>query len=418
MKLNQTYLFVGASSVALIILLLIQVNWILQTAKIKEEFFNEKANMVLARTAESLNADKETCKRIGETVFTANDNTATAKLGSAEVRTLDSLFNSYMRFYNFHIDYTFEVVKPNAIIADYGSGFASNAFNRRMNETATANGFQLKLIFPGKKQFILAEMGMMFITSVILILVILIMFWQTILTLLKQKRISENTTEFLNNMTHEFNTPLTNIGLAGRMIIKENIIKQEDKIKHYTGIIISENEKLKLQVEQVLGMTALEKGEIPLVKEYVDVHQMLTHCREQVSIQLETTGGIVNIEPNAANFIVNGDVKHLAGAICNLFDNAIKYSRGNPELTIETRNESHNLVLVFSDKGIGVDKQYQEKIFEKYFRVPTGNVHNVKGFGLGLAYVKKIVELHQGTMELDSASGKGTTITIRLPYAE
>ena len=232
---------------------------------------------------------------------------------------------------------------------------------------------------------------------------------------MKEKKISEHTTDFLNNMTHEFKTPLTNIALAGKMIIKDPAVNPEDKIKHYSEIILEENEKLRLQVEQVLSMTALERGEIPLQKTELDFHELIHESLKYISIQIENKQGNIKLNLDAERPVVMGDRTHLTNALCNLVDNAIKYSREKPELTIQTSNTGQNLIVVISDEGIGIEKEYQKKVFDKFFRVPTGDVHDVKGFGLGLAYIKKIVELHGGTIELQSEKGKGTTFTITFP---
>ena len=384
---------------------MIQVNWILQTAKIKEELFNEKANMVLSKTADALSADKEACRNMEVCV------------GDNDIRKIDSLFSHYMKFYNFHINYSFQVMQPKSYDGKSINDLTANVYNKRLDEVASKNGLELKLILPDKKQFIIEEMGTLFITSVILILVVLVMFWRTILSLMKEKEISEHTTDFLNNMTHEFKTPLTNIALATKMILKDSNIRQENKIKHYSGIILDENKKLKLQVEQVLSMTALERGEIPLQKTEIDFHELIHEALKYISVQLEHQEGNLQLNLNADRFVVMGDKTHLLNTLCNLIDNAIKYAVQKPEIAMQTSNNSQSLIIVISDKGIGIEKEYQKKVFDKFFRVPTGDVHDVKGFGLGLAYVKKIVELHGGSIELMSEKGKGTTFTITLPYA-
>ncbi|HEY1037771.1 MAG TPA: HAMP domain-containing sensor histidine kinase, partial [Bacteroidia bacterium] len=286
-----------------------------------------------------------------------------------------------------------------------------------LEKAAIRNGFELKLHFPEKEQYILAEMGIPFFSSVVLICVVLILFWKTTLSLLKEKQISEHNTDFLNNMTHEFKTPLTNIALAGKMMIKEPAIKEEEKIKHYAGIILEENEKLRLQVEQMLSMTALERGEIPLRKTELDFHQLIRDSLKTISVQVENKQGILKTELNAEQYKVTGDKTHLTNAFANLVDNAIKYSGTKPELFIQTINIAQNLVIRIADKGIGIDKEYQDKVFDKFFRVPTGDVHDVKGFGLGLAYTKTIIELHQGSIEVQSEKGKGTTFIITIPRA-
>lgn len=418
MKLNRTYQFIGISSVALLIVLSIQVNWIFQTAKIKEELFNEKANMVLAKTAAALSSDTATRKKMQICV------------GSNEVRKIDSLFNHYMKIYNIDIKYYFEV-KPGVIAVKQPTNTTNISFlpnNPGCYQTcldevpdkktgvAGTNGSELKLIFPDKEEYIIEEMGIPFVTSVVLILVVLVMFWQTILSLLKEKKISEHTTDFLNNMTHEFKTPLTNIALAGKMMVKEANIGQEEKVKHYSGIILEENEKLRFQVEQVLSMTALERGEIPLRKTELDFHLLIHEALKCISVQIETRQGNLKLNLNAEHFVISGDKTHLTNAICNLVDNAIKYSSEKPELVIRTFNKDQQLVIQVSDSGIGIEKEHQKEVFNKFFRVPTGDVHDVKGFGLGLAYTKAIIELHDGTIELQSEKGKGATFIITLPY--
>lgn len=414
MKKARTYRFIVISSLALVLVLVIQVNWIFQTAKIKEELFNEKANLVLARTTDALLADEETCRKIETSADAKNLLGYTAVLENREIRKIDSLLVSSMKFYGFHVDYSFEVIKHNPIAFTKPGEQACGQIG--LDEAVNKNGFELKLIFPEKKQFIIAEMGTLFITSVILILVVLILFWRTIRSFMKEKRISEHTTDFLNNMTHEFKTPLTNIALAGKMIMKDTSPKQEEKIKHYSGIILEENEKLRLQVEQVLSMSALERGEIPLQKTELDLHALIHDSLRSIAIQIENRRGNVKLELNAEKFVILGDRTHLINTLRNLIDNAIKYSKEKPDLAIQTSNANQQLIIKISDKGIGMEKEYQKKVFDKYFRVPTGNVHDVKGFGLGLAYVKSIVELHGGTIGLESEKAKGTTFTITLPH--
>jgi two-component system, OmpR family, phosphate regulon sensor histidine kinase PhoR len=409
MKPHRTYLFIAISSVALMIVLIIQVNWIYQTAQIKETIFNEKATIILTKTTEVLSMDKETCRNLEFCV------------SPVEIRKVDSLFNHYMKEYNVHIDYYYEFIP----VADTKSPVAtvSKNYGDPARSYATClpamppsrSGMALKLAFPDRGQFIMAEMGTPFITSVILILVVLVMSARTILSLTREKIISEHTTEFLNNMTHEFKTPLTNIALAGKMMVKESNIGQPDKVRHYSGIILGENEKLRQQVEQVLSMTALERGEIPLMKSELDLHALIVESLKCITVQIENRQGKVSLELDAERTIVNGDKTHLMNAVCNLVDNSIKYSVDKPEIIIRTSNLHDNILVTVSDNGMGIDDRYHDKVFEKFFRVPKGDVHDVKGFGLGLAYVKKIIEMHGGTIELRSDIGAGTSIHISLP---
>jgi two-component system phosphate regulon sensor histidine kinase PhoR len=416
MKKNRTYIFIAFSSVALTALLLMQINWLFQTAKVKEDLFNEKATMVLSRTAQELCADKETCMNMGNCCLANDSSECTLKLAKTETTKIDSLLKHFMEFYNFHIDYSFEVIHPESpITKQEETNWSNNVFKKRLEEVANKNGLELKLIFPAKKKFIIEEMGISFISSILLIFVVFVLFIQTIRSLIKEKKISEHTTDFLNNMTHEFKTPLTNIGLAGKMILKDANIKQEEKVRHYSGIIIDENEKLRLQVEQVLSMTALERGEIPLSKTELDFHVLVNDALKCISIQIENREGSLQSNLRAEHHVILGDKTHLTNAICNLIDNAVKYSKEKPIIKIETSNSAKQLLFKISDSGVGIDKEYQRKVFEKFFRVPTGNLHDVKGFGLGLAYVKKIIELHGGSIELTSEKDKGSTFSIALP---
>ena len=410
MKLNKTYIFIAISSIALVIVLVIQWNWIVETAQVKEELFNEKANMVLTRTSEALSLDTVTQKNMAVCV------------GKAEMNKIDSLFRYYMKFYNFYIDYSFEVKpKPLVTVIDTTIDYdfkpeMAGCYQHNLEQVAKINGFELNLVFPGKEEYIMREMDTMFITSVILIIIVLIMFWRTTISLLKEKEISEHTTAFLNNMTHEFKTPLTNISLAGKMMVKDVNINDEEKVKYYSGIILSENEKLKLQVDHVLSMTGLERGEIPLRFEEFNFHELINTCLKSISLQIENKQGSLKLNLDAEKCMVIGDRTHLANALCNLIDNAVKYSTGRPELNIITANSAQYLVISFIDKGIGIEKEFHDKVFDTFFRVPTGDLHDVKGFGLGLAYTKQIIELHNGTIELQSEKGSGTVFTIKLRY--
>lgn len=425
MKLNRTYLFIASSSFALFIVLLIQIGWILKAAEVKEDIFKEKATMVLSKTAEVLAADTAAVKQMELCV------------GRNERQKIDSVLRHYMRIYNVQIAYYFDV-KPGSVSKNKTQG--RSPYNLSPNVvTPTAfvleeepgsyqaclapgdintggDGVELKLVFPDHEEFILEEMSVPFVSSVLLIVIVMILSWRTMLSLMNEKKISEHTTDFLNNMTHEFKTPLTNIALAGKMMVKESNIRSEEKVKHYSGIILEENEKLRLQVEQVLSMTALERGEIPLRKTELDLHQLLQESLKCIGVQIENTQGQILMKFEAEQFVVMGDKTHLVNAFCNLIDNAIKYSEAKPEIEIRTSSNHKHIRIIVSDRGIGILERYKKKVFDKFFRVPTGDLHDVKGFGLGLAYVKAIVELHGGAIELKSQIAEGTVFTIYLPH--
>ena len=418
MKTNRPFWFIGFSFLALVVLLLIQLRWIWQMAEMKEALFNEKANMVLARTVEAVNKDTKTCQRIDACMGAGSATDPSSLLGNREKQVIDSLFQHYMAFYKLNVGYTFSVARAAPSQTAAGHQFSSLLFDHTAPGSLQVNqGTALKLILPDKRDFILAEMGPVFFVSVALILVVMGLFWQTGQALLQEKRIAAHTANFVNNMTHELRTPLTNIALAGKMLHKETRRRQEPKLEHYSTIILEENEKLRLQVEQMLGMSALERGEMVIKQEEVDLHQVISQVGNAFRLQLEHAEGILRIDLQAAHYSALGDATHLQNAVSNLVSNAIQYAGGKPSISITTTNTGSWLHIAVRDQGIGIDTTYHQKIFEKFFRVPTGNVHNVKGFGLGLAYVQQVAVLHGGTILLHSEKGKGATFTLSIPYA-
>lgn len=416
MKIKKGNLFVLFSIIALLILLAIQVFWILQAAKVKEVLFNEKANMVLSRTIEALGSDKQACMSIGECID--NDSTAevTSKLAKGELKKIDSLLHHYMQMYHIQIAYKFNIGKENTSQSVKENSLVKSTYMMPLEDISSKKGVEIKLIFPEKKAFVIAEMGFPFITSIILIITMIIIFWKTNLSLIKEKKIAAHTTDFINNMSHEFKTPLSNISLAAKMIAKQIGNKNEDKIPHYTNIILDENEKLNQQIELVLNLNALERDEVLIQRHHCDFHQIIHLAIKNMQMQIEHNNATIELSLNASQMNVMGDKNQLVGVICNLIDNAIKYTSSNAIITIKTSNKNHRLIITLSDNGNGIPKEFHQKVFEKYFRIPTDDIHNVKGFGLGLAYIKKIVDLHQGEIKLDTNPEKGATFIIDFAY--
>lgn len=404
------------STIALLILLAIQVYWILQAAKVKEALFTEKANMVLSKTIDDLGADKETCMSIGECID--NDSTAelTSKLAKGDIKKIDSLLHFYMQKYHIQIKYTFNIGKQNSNATFNKNGFSNYTYMMPLNDISKKKGVEIKLIFPEKRQFILAEMGLPFIVSIILIITMILIFWKTNASLIKEKKIAAHTNDFINNMSHEFKTPLSNISLAAKMIAKQASNKSEEKVKHYTSIILIENEKLNQQIDLVLNLNALERDEVLIQKSLCDFHQLIELAIKNMYMQIEHNNAKIDLMLKAQNSNVVGDKYQLVAVICNLIDNAIKYAQNCALINIESVNENEKLIIIVSDNGKGIPKEFHQKVFEKYFRVPANDIHDVKGFGLGLAYIKKIVEMHHGKIQLTSEIGKGTSFTISLPY--
>lgn len=269
--------------------------------------------------------------------------------------------------------------------------------------------------FPNQKKYILSSLGILTFVSLLFVMLIVVCFGYVVHIIFQQKKLSDMKTDFINNMTHELKTPVATISLASEMLKKQDIIENKDKSLRYAGIIYDENKRLGQQVEKVLQMAVLDKGDFQLKKTFCDIHGIIHKVVDKLSLQIESTNGKINLQLDAKDSATEVDEVHFTNIIFNLLDNAIKYSLQNPEIVLSTRNMGSHIVISVTDNGIGMNKEAQKRIFEKFYRVPTGNIHNVKGFGLGLSYVKIMVEAHQGDITVTSEPGKGSTFEITLP---
>jgi two-component system phosphate regulon sensor histidine kinase PhoR len=276
------------------------------------------------------------------------------------------------------------------------------------------DGYYFAVQFPLLEANILSQMGIWSFSSAVM-LVVIFFFVYTLFVILKQRRLSEIQKDFINNMTHEFKTPISTIAISSQVLKDPNIVHTPERLLNYATIIENENQRLKQQVDRVLQMAQLDKEDIGLKKETCDVHALIQQVVKNNTLLLESTGGSAVLDLKADVFSVELDVLHFTNVLYNLLDNAVKYNHRAPEITLSTRNTPHALEIIIEDNGIGIPPDQRKKVFEKFYRVPTGNVHDVKGFGLGLNYVKLIVEKHQGTIVLDSVPGKGSTFIITIP---
>jgi len=277
------------------------------------------------------------------------------------------------------------------------------------------NNDVLLVNFPHQKSFILSSIWSLLIGSLLFTSIIIGVFYYTVVILLRQKKLSEIKNDFINNMTHEFKTPLATISLAVDAVNNPMILKDESKIKHYTHIIKEENKRMNAQVEKVLQMALLDKNEISLSTDDIDIHDIIYRAVENISVQVEEKDGKIDMELAAERYELTGDEVHLSNVISNLLDNANKYSPEKPEIKITTESDDKGIYITVADHGIGMSNDDVKMIFEKFYRVPTGNVHNIKGFGLGLTYVKAIIEAHKGTIDVKSQPKKGSQFKLFLP---
>jgi two-component system phosphate regulon sensor histidine kinase PhoR len=265
------------------------------------------------------------------------------------------------------------------------------------------------------KGLVQGEMRIMIASAIFFTLMIIAAFYVTVSALLRQKKLSEIKNDFINNMTHEFKTPLATISLAVDALRNEKVVADREKSGYFTGIIKEENKRMNKQVETILQASLLDRQEQQLNLKSLHAHHIIREALENVRLQLEGKGGSSELQLNAKTDLIEADEVHFMNLITNLIDNAIKYSRENLLIRISTQSNTRSLVIRIEDNGIGMTKETQRRIFEKFYRAHTGNLHNVKGFGLGLSYVKTIVEAHQGKIKVESTIGKGTTFTLEFP---
>ncbi|MBS1919439.1 MAG: HAMP domain-containing histidine kinase [Bacteroidetes bacterium] len=275
----------------------------------------------------------------------------------------------------------------------------------------------LIVVIPGVKGIVFQSLRWNITMAILFSVIIITAFYLTVRTMLRQKKMSDIKNDFINNMTHEFKTPIATISLAVDAMRNEKVIQNREKIGYFSSIIKEENQRMNRQVETILRASQLEKQEVDLNLKPVHAHEIIKDVTDNFTLQLEEKQGKADLMLQASNDLINADEVHFPNLINNLIDNAIKYSKDNipPELKITTQSNSKNLKIIFEDNGIGMNRETLKKIFEKFYRAHTGNIHNVKGFGLGLSYVKTMVEAHGGEITADSFLGKGSTFVIEIP---
>ena len=275
--------------------------------------------------------------------------------------------------------------------------------------------FALLLTFPKKKKFLLKSvLGMAFL-SLLFTLVIVVAYASAIYQLIRQKQIAEIKSDFINNMTHEFKTPIATINLAVEAIRNPKIIGDQEKVKRYLQMIRDENKRMHAQVENVLRISKLEKNQLDITKDRVDAHELIKKAISHVELIVLDRGGYIHTHLDAERSEILANDMHFGNVLVNILDNAIKYSPDAPKIDIYTEVAKNYMIIKIEDQGSGMSKAVLKKVFEKFYREHTGDIHNVKGHGLGLAYVKKIVEDHQGEVYAESEKGKGSTFYIKMP---
>ena len=333
------------------------------------------------------------------------------------VKSLSSFLKYRFKRFNIDIPFEFAIFNADSITRVKSENFVldKNTFESALfTDENDESGYLIKVNFPKRTPFLVAPVISVAVVSIIFTFIIIIVYIYTVLILLRQRQISQIKTDFINNMTHEFKTPIATINLALDSIINPKTIKDQSLVKKYLGMIKDENKRMYDQVENVLRISQLEKRELNIKKTTLDLNELIKIAVSHVQLLLENKNGSIHLNLNAVKSEIQGNETHLVNVMVNIIDNAIKYCDKAPEIQVSTENVADKIVLKITDNGIGMSKKVQNKIFEKFYREQTGDLHNIKGHGLGLAYVKKIIDYHNGKIALESALNKGTVFSIEL----
>lgn len=419
MKNSTIRLIVILATLSIVGITATQIYWVKRAFDLKEAEFERTVSTALYNVAQQIFEINQTPSPAINPVKQLSTNYFVVMVNS-EVKPalLEFLLRTEFEKRNVIADFEYGVFDCTSECMIYGDYVplqtAKDKITRKELPAWASQGYHFGVQFPNREAHIINQLGIWSFSSVVLLLVI-VFFAYTLFVILKQKRLSEIQKDFINNMTHEFKTPISTIAVSAEVLKDPNIIKQPERLMNYAAIIEKENTRLKQQVERVLQMARLDKEDLGIKRESVNIHHVIDEAIRNTSLALHEKRGLIETQFNAVAQELMADKLHLTNALANLLDNAIKYCHLDPHIVIKTFNRDKGTVIEVHDNGIGISTDNQKRVFQKFFRVPTGNVHDVKGFGLGLSYVKTIIEAHRGSISLQSEPGKGSIFIAFIP---
>ena len=407
-------------AIAIIAIISIQSYWVLKTWNIKGDEFDQSVRIALRQTAEELAKANASELPANELVTQVSSNYYVV---NTEFQIDAGMLQHYLRqeLEGFSLNETFHFgiydCSSDSIVFD---GICSYEAEPKTNELQTTDlpkydkfTYYFGVRFPGRSSHLVEQMQLSILFTLLSLLTIGF-FIYAITVILRQRRLSQMQKDFINNMTHEFKTPISTIKISSDVFLKNEHIKNDSRLNRYASIIKEQNERLNQQVEKVLQIARLEGENFELKKESISFNELLKSLIPGLEVKAQEEKGIITTKIQSSSASVYADKLHLTNILHNLVDNAIKYCKNEPNITIETSESANNILLKIADQGIGIAKEYQPKLFQKFYRVPTGNVHNVKGFGLGLFYVKNICKAHGWKIWLESQPNVGTEVFIEM----
>lgn len=421
MKQSSIRLIMILGTIAIIGIVIIQIYWIKRAWDTNEKQLDQSLYIALQNVAQAMfkynninpPADNP-INQLSSNYYVINTNS------EIDAPVLEYYLITEFKRLNLNIDFEYAIYdcsNDKMVYGNYINALGESLGKQEARVLPTYNGlvYYFGVYFPGRQNYLVNKMGIWIAFSTIL-LVAIIFFTYAMFIILKQRRLSELQKDFINNMTHEFKTPISSINISADVILDPDIVKQPERLTNYASLIKKENNRLNEQVEKVLNMARIERKGFSLSMENVDLHEVINTVAHSVSANKINKEVELQLNLQAQNTSVYADKLHLTNILFNLLDNAMKYSKETVIIKICTHIIGNNIELKISDNGIGINKEYQKKVFKKFYRVPTGNIHDVKGFGLGLYYVKYICHIHKWKIYLESTEDVGTIFSIIIPH--
>lgn len=416
MKLNKISLVITLGIISILIIIFGQVYWLNKTYEIKEQQFNESIFTALNNVVEKMSPESVSnegiIKQISSDYFVVNVNDV------INANVLYFYLRSEFEKLQILLDFEYAIydcANDKMVYGGYVKIEEGIKIKNTFSDLKTYDDYiyYFGIKFPTKSSYVIKNMRLSIVFPVILAFAI-IFFGYALYLILQQKRRSELQTDFINNMTHEFKTPIASIGLASDVMLKNNFIKEDARLLNYMKIIKEQNERLNLQVEKVLQIAKNQNNSLHLIKETIDIKELLEKITRNCAINYLEKNGKLNFHSDLENVYIKADRTHLCNIFYNILDNSLKYCKKIPIVDIHLTKKDNIVTIKIKDNGIGIDKKYLSQIFDKFFRIPTGNIHNIKGFGLGLFYVKNVIDQHGWKIKINSKENSGTEIIIQI----
>jgi len=419
-RLTLRYILILAIS-SLVGIVAIQIYWFSKAFDIREKQFNQTVSIALRNVADQLLIyNNKPIPQLNPVEQLSSNYYVVMVNAEIHANLLETMLINEFELRDLKLDFEYGIydcVNAKMVFGNFVNLDKSTSRNTHRSFEPPPwddNDYYFGVLFPTKDNTLLGQMGIWIFSSGVL-LVVLIFFAYALYVIFNQRRLSETQKQFINNMTHEFRTPISTIMLSSDVLRDPSIAKDIPRLANYAKIIQEESNRLFSQVENILQATMIDESKLTMNLEPADINEVVANEIEKFKIRLP--GDSISMECTAENPMVNADKIHISNAIKNLLDNAVKYTDGIPAITIRTSNSDGHILIEIQDNGIGIPKAFQQKIFSKFYRIQQGNVHNSKGFGLGLHYVKNVLKLHGGKVYVSSEPGKGSTFTLKLPNA-